>query len=314
MTSINHLPLFSIIICTYNRFELVRTAIESVLAQDYPQEKYELIVVDNASTDDTQDVIQQFIAKGSRINYIYEDKKGLSNARNRGFQEAKGAYIGYIDDDSRVSQQWLKIAEEIINNIFPPAFGGPCYPYYISIPPIWFEKKYGSYIVNPESGYLSKDQFLFGGNIFFRREILIKFGGFDPNLGMKGSQIGYGEETALLERIREQQGDNQIYYDPRLFVDHLVRPEKMQFGWIIRNKFIDGREYYKIFPEKIKATHPVVLVMKIIKNLVLMVLDIPVCALFRGRNKYHYYQNYLYEHTTKYISALGVNYEHFRKK
>jgi glycosyltransferase involved in cell wall biosynthesis len=91
---INRKPLVSIIIPTYNRAQLLPAAIESVLGQGYPNT--EVIIVDDGSTDDTQEVLGRF---GNRINVVTQENKGAAAARNIGIRSSKGEIVAFLDSD-----------------------------------------------------------------------------------------------------------------------------------------------------------------------------------------------------------------------
>ncbi|MDQ8039291.1 MAG: glycosyltransferase [Rickettsiella sp.] len=98
-------PLFSIIITTYNRSQLLPRAIHSVLQQTFTD--FELIIVDDHSTDTTKDLVAEFSDK--RIVYVQQpENKGVSTARNTGIQQAKGEYICFLDDDDEYFPNFLK--------------------------------------------------------------------------------------------------------------------------------------------------------------------------------------------------------------
>jgi len=97
----NKNPKVSVIIPTYNRAHLIGRAIQSVLNQTY--QDFELIVVDDGSTDNTNEVIKEFSQKDKRILYIKHDKnKGGSAARNTGIKAARGEYIAFQDSDDEM--------------------------------------------------------------------------------------------------------------------------------------------------------------------------------------------------------------------
>lgn len=89
--------LVSCIICTYNRSELLKDAIESIIKQDYAN--WELIIVDDNSVDNTAEVVRQYQENEPRIKYIKNPKKGLTSARNCGIEAAAGEYVAFLDDD-----------------------------------------------------------------------------------------------------------------------------------------------------------------------------------------------------------------------
>jgi glycosyltransferase involved in cell wall biosynthesis len=98
-------PLVSAIICTHNRDRYLGFAIDSLLAQDFAD--FEIIIVDNASTDRTREVVEARL-EDARLHYIYESELGLSVARNTGAKIAQGEILAYLDDDAIASPHWLK--------------------------------------------------------------------------------------------------------------------------------------------------------------------------------------------------------------
>jgi glycosyltransferase involved in cell wall biosynthesis len=241
-----------------------------------------------------------------------ESQHGLSYARNRGWLEAQGEYVGYVDDDCKVPTQWLSMAKEIIDQIAPAIFGGPSYPFYNSPKPCWWKDNYGTLEHSEEARSLHQSEFLIGCNIFVRRSVLKDMCGFDNTLGMYDQNLGYGEESELQTRMRSTMTDEIIYYDPRLFVYHLVRPKQMTWFWILNSRFVGGRySYYVINDNNPKSARPSKL--KLLAQAILILLRLPidiiVGILRLDREQYPYLQNYLYENTLKYVRDLGVIYE-----
>ena len=105
--------MISAIICTHNRAQYLGAAIDSLLAQTLTN--IEVIVIDNASTDATAEVVQTRLSD-ARLRYVYEAKLGLSTARNTGAQLAKGDILAYLDDDAEASPQWLASLLEVYEN------------------------------------------------------------------------------------------------------------------------------------------------------------------------------------------------------
>ena len=98
----------SVIICTYNRAALLPRLIGQLREQNYPADAFEIIIVDNNSTDNTQLVVKSLIAgPGVSVHYVAETRPGITFARNRGAEEARYPYLAYIDDDNSVGQDWL---------------------------------------------------------------------------------------------------------------------------------------------------------------------------------------------------------------
>lgn len=104
------MPKVSIIIPTYNRAKLISRAIESVLAQTYKD--YEIIIVDDGSTDNTQEVLAVYM---DRIRYVRQSNKGISGARNRGIGEVQGEYVAFLDSDDTWVPEKLAVQVEVLD-------------------------------------------------------------------------------------------------------------------------------------------------------------------------------------------------------
>ena len=98
-------PLVSVVIPAYNGAEILSGCLDSVLTQDYPD--YEIIIVDNNSTDSTREIIHDYIAADNRIRYVFEQRKGRGSARNAGISAAQGKIIAMTDQDCVVGKNWL---------------------------------------------------------------------------------------------------------------------------------------------------------------------------------------------------------------
>jgi len=107
---------FSVIIPTYNRKYFLKIAVESVLSQSF--QDFELIIVDDGSTDSTQTLIKEYLNFSGKIHYLYQENKGPASARNKGIKEAKGDFICFLDSDDRYRVNKLEITYEFIKK-FP---------------------------------------------------------------------------------------------------------------------------------------------------------------------------------------------------
>jgi hypothetical protein len=180
--------------------------------------------------------------KMTNLSYVMEPVQGLSSARNRGSQETQCEYVAYMDDDAKAPEKWVTQALSIIDQHKPDIFGGPIYPYYITDKPSWFKDEYEYRIHANYTGWL-KNEMISGSNYIIRKELLERLGGFDPNIGMKGKELGYGEESALLLKAREI--NSKIYYSLDLIMLHLVPPFKMNIYYFITSSFKNGYESSK---------------------------------------------------------------------
>jgi len=297
----------SVVICTYNRAELLAGALRTVCAQTVQRDRYEVIVVDNNSTDDTRAVVDRYARLYPNVRYCLETQVGLSHARNRGWAEAQGDYIAYLDDDVEAPPHWLDVALDVAARIVPPVFGGPTRAFYLDRKPRWYKDRYGSVDFGSEIRYLSDSEFLVGCNMCFCKQALVGVGGFDPKLGMAGFAIGYGEDTEIQMRLRKKQPERSIYYDPRLTLNHLVRPEQMTIRWILAAAIAKGRaRYWVAQAEGCDASiSPARIPLQAAKVLLVFSWECLRGLVGRDRELYPYYQNYIYERTAWRLAGLG---------
>jgi len=307
-------PIISVVVCTYNRAELLVNALQSLCEQTLEASRYELILVDNNSRDNTRAVTDGFCCRYPHLRYCVEKEQGLSHARNRGWRESQGMYVAYVDDECKVPAQWLAIALQIIERLSPAVFGGPYYGYHNSPKPRWWKESYGAFEHSETASVLAQGEYLRGGNIFIRRKLLEASGGFDSRYGMVGQKLAYAEETDLQKRIRAMWPDELIHYDPKLYVWHLVRPEKMALTWNVTSHFLGGRYSYHVFqgntPEASRLPRVRLLVQAVATALRLFG-DLFLAILRRDRERFPYLQNYLYENTLEHVQTLGFIYERY---
>jgi glycosyltransferase involved in cell wall biosynthesis len=295
-------PLISVVVCTHNRAELLASALRALQAQALDGSAFEVLVIDNNSSDATREVVAGF--PGAR--YVFEPRVGLSHARNRGFAEARGEYVAYTDDDCEPPPQWLAVASEAIAEHAPEVFGGPYRAFYNSPKPAWFKDEYGSRDHGLVPRFLEAGETVPGNNMFFRRDLLEASGGFDPRLGMTGNRSAYAEETALQERIRSLRLDPRIYYDPRLYMHHLVRPEQMTLRWYLSACFGKGRSAYCAHLATTPPSGRLALLGRLVYTAGGALVDGLRGVARRDRQRYPWIQNHLWENTSRYIRALGV--------
>lgn len=308
--------MISVIICTYNRANLLADVLQTLCQQTLDYAEYEVIIVDNNSTDDTAMVSQSFATRYPNVRRYCEAQQGLSLARNRGWQEARGDYVGYIDDDCKAPEQWLATAKMIIQTVTPAVFGGPYFAFYATHKPAWFKDSYGSNVPGNKA-HVCVDSHLTGGNLFIQRDLLAAIGGFNATFGMVGKKSGYGEESELFQRIRHYQADAIFYYDPALCVRHLVRPEKMGLGWQLRNRFVHGRYNYRVYA----AASPHLVHRQLRQRFQQELPRSLLCHLrslfgfsHHARARYPYYQQYLREKVGDDLQRLGWLFEYWQQR
>ena len=230
--------MISVIICTYNRSSSLRVTLASLAHMTLPVDfRWELIVVDNNSKDDTAAVVEEFsITSGLHVRYAFESRQGLSYARNTGVQEASGEIIAFTDDDVEVDKLWILRLGEIFGELDCMAAGGRVIPVWSSPKPLWFYEEQSPSLSGVIAHFDLGDVVCetttapFGANMAFRKEAFSKYGLFRADLGRKGDVLISGEETEFCHRL--VQGKEKIAYDPRAVVYHPVQEERTQKKYV----------------------------------------------------------------------------------
>lgn len=298
--------MLSVVICTRNRAELLRGALLGLARQSLDTSRYEILVVDNGSADHTAEVVAALSARMPSLRYLREEATGLSHARNRGYREARGEWVAYTDDDCRLPPQWLDAARQAIEEHRPGLLGGPVYPFYEGPKPAWYLDAYGGRSRGQEPYSLRHEELLIGGNLFVQREILVDIGGFPVDLGMAGGRVSYGEEAALQWKVRARWPEMPFLYDPRVFVFHLVRPEKMTWRWLVRSFFSKGRDVYLSSPVgPVQNESRLRTALELVRTAIALTVDVTFRPLLRSRERYPRVGNYWFEHSSFYFRRLG---------
>lgn len=217
-------------------------------------DEVEVLIVDNNSSDATRQVAQQYTSRLPNFKYIFEGTQGLSRARNRGFREALGKYVAYLDDDAKAHPDWVKATIGFFTT-YPDAsgVGGPYNAFSIIPMPPWFPKEYGCWGLGDQTRKMRDREWINGMNMAFKKQALVEVGGFDTTIGMTGNRVSYGEETNLMKKMLES--GMQIYYCAEMRVDHAVLPHKLSLYWLLKSNFANGYDGVKTIGYKGKATN-----------------------------------------------------------
>ena len=214
----------SIVICTYNRAALVGGTINCLLSQAADKPSVEIIVVDNNSRDGTKEAVEGFVSRSRNMRYVFEGEQGLSYAKNRGFREAKGEYVGYIDDDILLPDCWIDIALKTMDAHNPDAFGGPIFACYLKKPPAWFDSTRNDISWGEKERYFEKGERFYGCNVVFKKSLLQDIGGFRADAGVSGRYFSSNEneDVLIFDDIWRKYPGAKVYYSPSMYVRHLL--------------------------------------------------------------------------------------------
>ncbi|MER3492793.1 MAG: glycosyltransferase [Mastigocladus sp. ERB_26_2] len=236
--------LISAIICTHNRDNYLGAAIDSLLAQDFAS-GFEVIVVDNGSSDRTRSVVEQR-ANNPHLKYVFEPIIGLSVARNTGAQVASGEILAYLDDDAVASLGWLQVLYNAYKNNPKLAIAGGkvslLWPEGMQSP-LWLSPglaaNLGAYDLGENIVCIDKPGLTPRGlNYSIRRAFLEEIGGFDPQLGRIGKKLLSNEELQITELAL--QAGWQVMYLPEARVFHNVSPERIKRSWFLNRGWWQG--------------------------------------------------------------------------
>ncbi len=213
-------PKISLIIPAYNEENYIGACLEHV-QKNATDKFFEIIVVDNASIDRTCEVAKSF----SGVRVIREEKKGLTQARERGFREAGGDILAYIDADTKMPPDWFNaIAREFSDNPKLAILSGP-YSYYDLT--LWQKPFINLYFFCARPFYRFFGYMMIGGNFAVKRGVLEKMRGFDTSISF------YGEDTDIARRAHQF---GEVKFDAKLIM--LTSARRLRYQGIFKTAII----------------------------------------------------------------------------
>jgi len=236
----------SVIVCTYNRHGLLSASLASLIAQSFPKDMYEIVVVDNNSTYSTREVVEKLkVSSPIQIKYIFEKRQGLSFARNTGIEHALGEIIVFTDDDIEADKLWLKEMVTVFDKSDVVCAGGPIKPIWPFVKPEWLLEKWQVYLGVYEYEYASETCVLHGpsypcgANIAFRRNIFDIVGMFSTDLGRIGNCLLSNEESRVCQKIEDL--GKKICFARDALIYHKISPERLTKQWFYHRMYWQGR-------------------------------------------------------------------------
>ena len=241
----------SVIVPTYNRANPLHATLETLLGQEDVAD-YEVIVVDNGSTDPTKDVVTAYMGKehNAELRYEFEAEPGLLAGRHRGAALARSEILVYVDDDILADRRWLSSVLAAFQDERVQIVGGPSRAEFERPPPSWVEELWS---VDPEGRrceWLSlidlgdesrpvDPRFVFGLNLSIRKRALHDLGGFHPDNIPKHLQHYQGDgETGLTEEAARR--SFMALYEPRASVRHFIPADRLTLPALEDRAFYQG--------------------------------------------------------------------------
>ena len=230
----------SIIICTYNRQKFLPGALKSLTNQTLKPESFEIILVNNNSTDNTDSICKNFITANPQLKtkYFVETQKGLSAARNRGIKESAASLVVFIDDDAEITNDYLETAVEFFD-LYPDvsAMGGKIIPVYEGgTEPNWLSKPLWGLVTKTDWGDKVREyppsKYPPGCSMVFRKEVFEITGMFNTDLFLRS-------DDKYIFRQLQKQGKNFLYY-PKFVIKHHIDKERVTFNSMRKISLVVG--------------------------------------------------------------------------
>lgn len=238
--------MFTVILCTYNGAKFLNTVIPTILNQnEYDRLVNKFIIVDNNSTDNTREIIENYITNTNKMEYLFQEKQGLAYAREMGIKNAVGDWIVFIDDDNELFDNWLVYAEEYINiNNNIGIFNG------CSIPKINFKMSaeqeailkntYTSLacthldIKDVKYDNISPVGTVFGAGMVLKRKDIQEFInniGF-TRIGRTGNNLESGEDGDMRDYILSK--GHKEGFCSNMIIHHIIPPNRLEKDYALR--------------------------------------------------------------------------------
>jgi glucosyl-dolichyl phosphate glucuronosyltransferase len=234
----------SVVICTRDRRAYLESCLKALTRQTLPAQSCEIVIVDNGSTDGTQQAAQAFCERHANSHYVYEGRAGLAIARNTGVRAAKAEIVAFTDDDAEPDPTWL---ERLLGRFREHpgeigVVGGEVIPVWEAKRPEWLSDRMlrplsaGLHWGN-EARFLRPGEWLVEVNSAYCKAALARIGGFPEHLGRIDNVLlsGEGVINVLIERA-----GFRLFYDPAILVRHHIPKSRCSRAWFRRRSFWQG--------------------------------------------------------------------------
>lgn len=244
-------PKLSVIIPTLDRATFLAAALRSIEENDHARDQFEVLVIDNGSTDQTQEVAREAATRLPNLRVFHEAEPGLHAGRHRGLREARGEVLVYADDDIRALPGWLATIADIFADPRVAMAGGNNYPDFQGDVPGWLERLWATVgddgqvlgplsILSLADGRREIDPlFVWGCNFSIRKQVLLDAGGFHPD-SMPADLLRFrGDGESHVSRYVQERALTCIF-DSGASVMHAVTPERMTLDYFRRRAVNQG--------------------------------------------------------------------------
>lgn len=224
-TAHNPTPDISVVVCTHNRATMLGEALASLYNLATNGFTYEIVVIDNASSDETPSVAERATRESrAPVRYCFEGKKGIASARNRGLREAAGKWVAFFDDDQLADPNWLAELMKIAREKDVKCVGGSVLLKYQTStkpnPTPFVRMLLGEALWSLRPAPYSLKHTPGTGNLMIHRTVLDRVGHFDEAFQVRS------EDTDLFRRIHK--AGFEAWYNPAAVVHHVTPPARLE--------------------------------------------------------------------------------------
>ena len=243
------MTVVSVIIATHNRRQLLAETLDALALQDWPPDGFEVLVVDNASTDGTSDAVAAVAAARPlpTVRLLHEERPGKSHAVNRAVAAARGAILACTDDDVRPDPGWVRAIAEAMEETGADFVVGRIRPRWETAPPAWISPRLYGVLAVPDNGPdrfeirtgLNEHAMPIGANMAVRADVVGRIGGWRADLGKLRDTLRSGEDHEFY--LRMLAAGMRGIYEPRASVAHFVPAERLRRAYFLRWLHDNGR-------------------------------------------------------------------------
>ena len=233
----------TVAIPTYNRADFLRQTLAGIVAQQFPRDHFEILVIDNNSSDATAAVVAEFASAHPAPRHVREPKQGLDFARNRAIAEAQGEIIVFGDDDILVRPDWLAqmtvplLADGASRRV--GAVGGEVIPVFPHGLPEWVREWHAPLAFRTDTGPIPARHCPMGANLAFPKWIFDELGAFHTALDRAAGNYFSGGDSEMIRRVR--QAGYQVWFAPAAAVQHQMPANRTTFRYASRHAFDSAR-------------------------------------------------------------------------
>jgi glycosyltransferase involved in cell wall biosynthesis len=247
-------PYISIVIATYNRHNLLARTLAALAMQSWPRDRFEIIVADNGSTDDTRSVIETASKRPGwpRLWYLFIEEKGKSHAVNAALKQAAGDIVVFTDDDVQPDPGWLAAISAAFEDTGVDFVAGRVKPLWEVPPPAWVSRAVYGVLAIPDNGddriaIVSghrHDVIPIGANMAVRRHVIDRLGGLRVDLGKLDGTLRTGEDHEFF--LRMMRAGYRGVYEPDAIVHHWVPTERLQRSYFRKWLYQNGQDVARL--------------------------------------------------------------------